>query len=1036
MRSVVALLMLVLGACLFPAHALDPDKALRHYVRNNWSIQQGLPQISVISVTQDRAGYIWVGTQAGLARFDGVRFTTYTPETDPDVPGIWVRALMPARDGRLWIGTYKGVAVHDGRVFKRVEAVDLSRFPVIDVAALAQGPDGTIWVASNVGLFRVQNDRLVAVAASPTPLVSLMLRRDGVWVGGRGGVHRFDGARWQSMPLPATLADATVHRLLESQGEIWAATSRGLLTRRAAEWVVFADAAGLLNTPVEMLYADRDDNLWAGGDAGIARIRNARLAEFVGSDDAGAIPLARVAFEDRERNLWIGSQLEGLTRLYNGWTRRYTKAEGLTDGIVWSVAPDPDGRRLWVGGNDGVSLLLDGSFQKVVPAADLPHPHGYNLLAERDRLWIGTRGGLRVLDHGDGARARAMPELAPIGGAQINALVRAPDGTLWIGTPDGLYALRGSTLRRYGKSNGLAEERVRFVYRTPAGRFLVGTQNGLYERNGERFSQIGLDVGLPAGLDVTAIREMRDGTLVIGTLAEQVHVFNGRRWQSVTEAQGMPKNSPFFMAEKDGFLWVAGIRGISRVPVSDLKALLAGRGRTVRGEMLLNERGDAMAGQQGYCCNGAGTSKGALVGHMLWLPSRDGVVTMDTRGITKNAVAPRLRIERVRVGGAWRDAAGLAGTELPANHRDLTFDFTVLSFQDPKSAGLQYQLTGYDDGWVTPEQGARSVRYTNLPPGDYSFVVRGSNNDGVWSAANARLRFSIKSKFHETVLFYALFALLLATVVYAGYRLQQHRYRRRQMELESLIQQRTEALEIANHRLEEASQTDPLTGLRNRRYMANQIPQDLAFYDRQMQQGKHQDEVMMFALVDIDHFKSVNDTHGHKAGDRVLQQFAHVLGGLVRSGDYVVRWGGEEFLLVFRPMPTRNLHVIGERVRSAVATHEFDIGSGKPLRLTCSAGLSEYPMFRDHRVQLGWETMVELADQALYYVKSHGRDGWAAFRPTGTTDLLTLLQDLQNGPDALIDTGRLQLLGTKAGVSAPSSQSSERPTPVDGASSP
>ena len=1017
MRVLGALLAWLLIACWSsPAHALDPDKALRHFVRNNWSIQQGLPQISAISVAQDRAGYIWVGTQAGLARFDGVRFTTFTPETDPNVPGIWVRSLMQARDGRLWIGTYKGVAVHDGRTFKRITALDDARYPTLDAFAVAQGVDGRVWVATNLGLFHVDGDRLVAVPGSPSALVSLLPRRDGIWTGGRGAVHRFDGARWHAMPLATAFADATVHRLVDAQGATWAATSRGLLTLTGVTWTARTDIPGLLNTPVDLLYADRDGVLWAGGDAGLARLRNGRLLEFVGTNDVGAVASARVAFEDRERNLWIGSQLEGLTRLWNGWTRRYSAAEGLADRIVWSVAPDADGKRLWVGVNDGVSLLVDGVFRKVVPASDLPHPHGYNLLAEPGRLWIGTRGGLRVLDLDTGeGRARALPELAAIGGAQINSLVRAADGTLWIGTPDGLYALRGESLQRYGKADGLAEERMRFVYQTPSGRLLLGTQNGLYARDGERFRQVGLDAGLPPDLDVTAIRELRDGTLVIGTLAEQMHVFDGRRWKAVTEAKGMPKNSPFFMAEQNGFLWVAGIRGIGRVPVSDLKALLADGTRKVRGEMLLNERGDAMAGQQGYCCNGAGSSKGTLMGSTLWLPSRDGVVAMDTRAIAKNPIVPGVRVERVLVGGTWRDAAALQGMELAADQRDLAFDFTVLTFQDPKSAGLQYQLTGYDKNWVTPEAGARSVRYTNLPPGDYSFVVRGSNNDGVWSAANARLRFSIKSRFHETALFYALAGLLMSTVVFAGYRFQQHRYRRRQQELEGLIQQRTEALEIANHRLEEASQTDPLTGLRNRRYMANQIPQDLAYYDRQMQQGKYQDEVMMFALVDIDHFKNVNDTHGHKAGDRVLQQFAQVLGALVRSGDYVVRWGGEEFLLVFRPMPTRNLQVIGERVRSAVANCEFDIGTGKPLRLTCSAGLAEYPTFRDHRVQLGWETMVELADQALYYVKAHGRDGWAAFRPTGTTDLVTLLQDLQNGPDALIDSGRLQLLGTKTG---------------------
>ncbi|HEY4555147.1 MAG TPA: GGDEF domain-containing protein, partial [Lysobacter sp.] len=560
---------------------------------------------------------------------------------------------------------------------------------------------------------------------------------------------------------------------------------------------------------------------------------------------------------------------------------------------------------------------------------------------------------------------------------------------------------------------GLSDPRARYVHRAPDGRVLVGTQNGLFEYRGGRFVPVGRDRGLPADIDVVSIATLDGGAIAVGTLDEQIHFFDGHRWHRIGDREGMPGNSPFYLVERAGFLWAAGIRGISRVPMTDLYALAGGRATRVHGEMLLNERGDPMSGQQGYCCNGAGTSKGFLRDGTLWLPSRDGVVSMDTGAIDKNSAPPRAVVERMQVDGRWLPAFDVEDTRLPADARDLSFEFTVLSFQDPKSTNLQYRLVGYDRSWQTADPFNRSARYTNLPPGDYTFEVRGTNNARVETREPARLAFGIRPLFHETALFRVLLALLALSIVYAGYRVQQHRYRLRQAVLERLVQQRTEALEIANHRLEEASQTDPLTGLRNRRYMANQIPADLAYYDRRLQQGVHPDEVMVFALVDIDHFKAVNDTHGHRAGDRVLQQFAQVLSRLVRSGDYVIRWGGEEFLVVFRPMPTRNLQVIGDRIRAAVAGHEFDIGTGTPLRLTCSAGLAEYPVFGDQRTQPGWETIIELADQALYYVKANGRDGWAAFRPTGPTDIAALLHELQAGPEDLLREGRLRLLGTK-----------------------
>jgi diguanylate cyclase (GGDEF)-like protein len=223
----------------------------------------------------------------------------------------------------------------------------------------------------------------------------------------------------------------------------------------------------------------------------------------------------------------------------------------------------------------------------------------------------------------------------------------------------------------------------------------------------------------------------------------------------------------------------------------------------------------------------------------------------------------------------------------------------------------------------------------------------------------------------------------------------------------------SESLHIANLQLEHASQTDPLTGLHNRRYLTGQIPADLAFYDREHARSGDNEHALVIAVVDIDHFKRINDTHGHLVGDRALQMFAQVLTGLVQIGDYVVRWGGEEFLLVFRPMPRQSVPALGERIRRKVAEHVFDAGEGIHLPLTCSIGLAEYPLFRDAPHELGWEQTVELADAALYWVKNNGRDGWAALRPSDYSDRASLLDSLQSGAQALIDNRQLKIISSQ-----------------------
>ena len=985
MRVAAAVLALLLWLAPRPGAALEPDKAFHHYVRDNWSIQEGLPQISALAIAQDRAGYLWAGTQSGLARFDGVRFTNYTPATEPALPGIWVEALLAASDGRLWIGTYKGVAVHDGTGFHAVPALDARRWPAPSVQAFAEGPDGTIWVATTSGLFQARDGKLQPVEGAPLRSHALLATGDAVWVGARGAVHRKDATGWAALALPEDAALAVVKRLVAAQGRVWAATTAGLFVRGESGWRRLPGAPPLAGDALDLLYPDGDGNLWVGGDVGLARINDGRMSEFVAAADPGGIEGLRVAFEDREGNLWLGSQWEGLTRLWNGWTRRYSVAEGLHERIVWSLAKDPVADRTWVGTNDGVSLLEDGRFRQVVSGSELPHPLGYNLLAEPERLWIGTRRGLAVLEHGGGGTGplRRPPVFAPMDTAQINGIVREPDGTLWFVTTEGVYTLpRGDEaagLRHYGAAEGLADARARFFFRDAGGRVLVTTQGGVFELHGERFVPFGVDAGLPAGLDVTAAGQLADGRLVLATLTETLYFQDGGRWHALGDAQGLPANSAFFLTEHRGDLWAAGIRGIARIPVADLHPFATGALDRVRGEMLLNERGDPLSGQQGYCCNGAGNAKGFRDGDTLWLPSRDGVVALDTDDIRKNAVPPTVAIERVQAADDWFPAHALADTALPAEARDLSFEFTVLSFQDPKSIRVEYRLRGYDRDWRNADPLVRDARYTNLPPGRYAFEVRGRNNAGVASPSTALLPFAIRPRFHETPLFLGLMAMLAATLLFAGYRYQQHRYRRQRHALQRQVQQRTEALEVANHRFEEASQTDLLTGLRNRRYLANQLPADLAHYDREGEHGAHQGEAMVFALVSIDGFEALAGTHGREVADALLRRIAQVLDGLVRSGDYVSRWSDHAFLLVFRPMASHQLAVIGERVRTAVSGQPYESGDAA-LAATASVGLAEFPLVRDRRGRLGWENAVDLAARAAQQVAEDGGDGWAAVR--------------------------------------------------------
>lgn len=979
---------LVVLALAGKAVALDPGKAFHHCVRNAWSIEEGLPQISVLAIAQDRQGYVWVGTQAGLARFDGIRFTAYRPESSPGLPGQWIRDLRAGPDGRLWVATYRGLAVHEAGQFRAIPADAAHATPRPDLLALAFDATGRLHASHANGVSVVENGELRLRYPLPRPAHALLARPEGLLVGSRGGLYTLPGAGGEPHfeALPAEAESATVTRLAEEGGRLWAGTSAGLFRRRPeGGWERFGADPELARSAIEALHVDAAGSLWVATTTHLARLRGGEVHEWVREVPVGLS--VRAIAEDHEGNLWLGSQWAGLLRVRDGWTRRYSVPEGLHDPLVWSLARDADGRT-WVGTNDGLAVFDGHRFARVVPGAALPHTNVYTLLPETDGLWIGTRGGL-VRREADG-RLHTPPGLEALDGSQINALLRTPDGRLWIAGTRGLSVLDSEgRLRPIHRADGGPVPPARVLHHDGR-QLLVGTQGGLFTVAGDALRPVGQDIGLDETMDITAIHQLPDGRRVLGTLDERI-VLEDRHghWQVFSSADGLPVNSAFFMADQGGYLWVAGLRGIYRLPLAELDAALADRSHRLRGEMLLNERGDRRGGQKGYCCNGAGLAKGFLSGSELWLPTRDGVVVMDTAGIRHNPHPPATVIERIRARKNWIDVLGQgeAVLELGAEARDLDFEFTALSFQAPASVDMKVRLQGYDHDWrMIDDPMKRAIRYTNLPPGEYTFEVLSANNDGVWAREPARLRFRIAPYFHETTVFRLLLLILALLTVFAGFRFQRLRHLRQREALEALVKQRTKDLEEANQRLHEASLTDPLTGVRNRRYLASQIPTDIAFYDRDFGMDPTNREVVVFALIDIDHFKHINDSHGHHAGDLVLKQFARRLEAQVRTGDYIARWGGEEFLLVFRPLPRSYLPTLGERLRRSIAETPFELGHGQQATVTCSIGFAEYPLFPGIRGTPSWEQMVALADRALYWVKAHGRNGWAFWRHRAERD--------------------------------------------------
>jgi len=1021
MRRLALLLCLMLVSTVLQAEQTWVNKRFQDFVKDSWSLEAGLPQITVTTVTQGPEGFIWVGTQQGLARFDGVRFTTWTSDELEALPGNFVYDLYLDDKNRLWIATYKGIALYKDRAFHAIVGPPAADGTPQEITAwaVAQAPDGRILVGAEEGLFEADGHRLRPLPLPDFgPVYSLHADDGGIWIGGLGQFRFLDeGGLSQPWPLPEGSEAVQISGFARHHGQLWVASNDGLYRGDTDERDSFRPVPDTEGEPVEAIYSDRHDTLWVGTNRALLRFHDGALREAIDANHPNAHRQIQSIHQDQEGNLWLGSFRDGLARFWSGWTERFNEPQGLHEPLIWSVADAGDGK-VWVGTNDGLTLLEDEQYRQVLSGQELPHPHAYTLHPGEEGLWVGTRRGLVLMDRAD--ETLETPEIFDaLSAHQINGIIPAGEhGRYFFATSAGLYLWDGEQdLRRIGDRIG--NRMVRQVHIKDDGSLLVATASGLFAGPPHNLLKLDERHGLVANLDYSAIHQVDDDLTVVASMDSGLFVSRNDGWKRISRSDGLPTNAAYFITDDgDGYLWAAGFHGLYRAPLDDLRRLARGGDGPVNAEMILSESGRHIGSQQAYCCNGAGHAKGMMREDGLWLPTRGGTVRVQPDAIIRNPVPPPVLIEQLNFQGEWHDHRPGQFHELPLGARDLEFAFTALSFQDPRSTRIEYRLVGYDDDWRSLDNVfQRRAGYTNLPPGDYRFEIRAANNAGVWADSPAAIEFNIPPRFVETLWFYSISLALLLLLVFLGYRWRVRQMRLRQRQLQAEVGERTEELRIANNRLVEAnralrdaSQTDTLTGLRNRRYLYGQMARDLAHFERLRDRLPGEDLVLVFALLDVDHFKPVNDEHGHRAGDLVLKQLGERLEALVRTGDYVVRWGGEEFLLVFREMARGNTERIIDRLQRNVSTEKYQIDEEEHIQITASIGFAEYPLRAETQgSSLSWEAIVDLADHALYQVKANGRNGWATLRPDREKDPIEFLRAIRHDLDAALEDGRTRI---------------------------
>ena len=781
--------------------APDPNKAISQYLHSVWDIDDGLPQNTVSALLQTRDGYLWLGTEEGLVRFDGSVFEVFDKGHTPAFEqGHDVEVLLEGADGTLWIGTFDGGLIQ-GR------GTEMTAFTPPGLAgrsihALAEDAAGNLWVGTaDAGLFRCTRTACDAVGAATAlagrRIKALLNTADGtLWIGTDAGLFSLRGDALTAYTEADGLPNNFVLTLYEDSHGILCIGTRGGLAKIKEGVLEAKDPAdGWPDEPVWALWEDATGSLWMGLDRrGLLRRHRGRTDGFTPDD---GLTQGRVLslFMDREGNLWIGTETGGLNRLRDALITTYTTSQGLPSNAVLSVHEDAAGI-LWIGTEDGSlsrlptrdanpTLRQERRFNSVVSS----------VLGQGATLWVGTQG--EGLHRRAGGAWQVLTAEQGLPSDYVYALhVGQASGDLWIGTDAGVARYQDGAFTTVTVDDGLSSNYVTVLHEDTTGALWIGTFDGGLNRYDKGSVSVYAAADVLGSDVISALYEDAEGTLWIGTYGGGLIRYRDGRFARFTPKHGLFNDKIYqILEDADGFLWMGCNLGLFRVEKAALDAVADGRRSSVTSFVFDTENGLRSREINGGVQPAGWRSRDGR----LWFPTAFGLSVVDPVARQHNANPPPVVIEALHADGQPMPLE--PGLELMAGTEVVTFDFTALSLVDPGAVRFRYFLEGDDPAWSDATD-QRDVRYTHLDPGTYTFRVIAMNNDGVWNEAGTSFTFYLRPYLWQTAWFWLLTGLAFVGGGVGGYRWRIRTLKTRQRHLEHVVAERTQDLRMAKEQIE------------------------------------------------------------------------------------------------------------------------------------------------------------------------------------------------------------------------------------------
>jgi len=962
----------------------------RHY-----SVSEGLPESRVYAVAQDSTGYLWIGTLGGLARYNGRTFTRYT--SADGLSGNQIIQIATGEAGPVWVGTRQGLCRRENRSFA------CPALPELDGLAIqALSIDGnTLWVGTDRGLHRLDasSGRVVDVELSGESIESLEPHDGRLWIGTGSGLRRKEPGAAGVERVETSLPEGVdVTSLLAVDARLWIGTEAGLYLRSTDGSIesVVPNGSILNTTRVSGIVPDGDGNILFGTYRGLYRVEAGGDGQIVKIQGLHS-EVVRSIFRDREGIVWVGLDT-GLDKWLPGGFRGYDRNAGLLADFVRAIAQDPAGR-IWLGTRVGAQVVpLRGDRPAFEETFALTRDNGlandriYAIAFPRDgEALLATNHGVAHWHHDRGVIATYTTDDG-LPDNHTRSLLRDGRGRIWVGTVNGV-AVADDDRMRLRVAPGLEEVYSLDIEHDRSGRIWFATRDhGLIILGPDgRISRIDDDDGFSDQALWDLARGANDQGMWVGTNGDGLFYMrpDGSVAVHLTERDGLANNFVWSVAvDGNGAPWAYTTRGLSRYD----------------GNRFTNyDESDGLRHLEGVATAALRDRSGRL-----WFASIDGLINADPHHSNTNTVPPPVRVESVSVSGKTISV----GDRLPPNHSEITFEFAALTYQSEANTRYRYRLVGLSSRWRVLES-YRPVTYARLRPGRYEFQVLGANADGTWSAKPGRFAFSVSAPVWQAPWFISLCALGLIGLSALAVRMRMRGLRQRTATLEWLVGERTRELEHVNRQLLQAATTDTLTGLKNRRFLMEQIEHDIAHCLRQYRDGQPEEEAITFIVIDLDEFKTINDNHGHHAGDAVLRLVGRVLASQARESDYVIRWGGDEFLVVARHGAPDAGPLLAERILVALGDTRLDIDGQRVLDgCRASIGICTYPFALQPLDVLSWEQIVEVADAAVYLSKRDGGNRWTSIEAIATTRIESarkFLANIRSDPEAVEKSGQIRI---------------------------